>query len=458
MRAALVALAAFLAGCGASIRRTPAAAAAPPVPSASEGALAFPRGYDVVSYDLELSLLDPAGSIDGALVVELVARRAGLSEIDLDAVGLEILAITERRAPRRFALDGGHLRIALEPPAAEVETRSLAIRYRARPSDGLRRFDDHVYTAFHTREWMPCNFDPGDKARFELSLVVPKGWTVLASGSPSGSIAAGPGGERRRWVLDIPHSTYLFGFAAGLLSESTRAAAPGIPTIDVLASARTPPAVVARVLDETPGMIRFFAEASGVPFPGGRYGVAFVGGGAAQEMATWSALGEDYAATWNADAKEDWLAAHELAHQWWGNAATCPTWGDFWIQEAFAVFMTAAYKERRWGRAAYERERDLNRARYEAFRATGADRALALGPDARPGQLPRKLVYGKGPRVLFALREELGERAFWSAVRAFTQTAVHDGSRTADLRRAFERAAGRSLPIFDRAVYGDGAP
>src|SRR4029077_9017642 len=102
-----------------------------------------------------------------------------------------------------------------------------------------------------------------------------------------------------------------------------------------------------------------------------------------------------------------------------GNAATCPTWGDFWIQEAFAVFMTAAYKERRWGRATYEHERDMNRARYEAFRASGGDGALALGPDARSGQLARKLVYGKGPRVLYALRDEIGEQAFWSAVRAF---------------------------------------
>jgi aminopeptidase N len=175
-------------------------------------------------------------------------------------------------------------------------------------------------------------------------------------------------------------------------------------------------------------------------------------------MATWSALGEEFAAIWVADRKEDWLAAHELAHQWWGNTATCPTWGDFWIQEAFAVFMTAAYKERRWGRSTYEHERDMNRTRYEAFRASGGDGALALGPDARSGQLARKLVYGKGPRVLYVLRDELGEQAFWSAVRAFTQAAVHDGSRTVDLRRAFERAAGRPLAIFDSAVYGGGAP
>jgi aminopeptidase N len=454
----LVAVATLLVGCGPAIKTMPVSATTPLVSPAPGPSAAFPRGYDVVSYALDLSLFDRAGSIDGSLVVEVAARRAGLSEIDLDSIDLEILEVTERRAPRKFSLDGGHLRIVLDPPASDGERRELAIRYRARPSNGLQRFDDYAHTAYHTRQWMPCNFDPGDKARFDLSLTVPNGWNVLASGSPAGTVAV-PGGERQRWTLDVPHSTYLFGFVAGRLGRSTRAAQAGAPTIDVLASPGTPPAIVTRVLDETPGMIRFFAEASGVPFPGTRYGVAFLPGGIAQEMASWSALGEEFAAIWNGDPKEDWLAAHELAHQWWGNAATCPTWGDFWIQEAFAVFMVAAYKERRWGRAVYEHEREMNRTRYEAFRATGGDHALALGPDARDGQLGRKLVYGKGPRVLYALRDELGDPAFWSAVRAFTQAAVRDGaSRTSDLRRAFEHAAGRPLPIFDRAVYGDGAP
>jgi aminopeptidase N len=442
-----LAAAMLLVGCGASIKKLPAT---PPVAST-------PRGYEAVSYALDLSLLDSNGPIDASLVVEVVARRPGLSEIDLDSIGLEILEVTERGAPRRFAVDDRHLRVVLDPPAADGERRQLAIRYRARPSNGLKRSSDYVYTAYHTREWMPCNFDPGDKARFDLSLTVPTGWNVLASGNPAGSVAV-PGGQRHRWTLDTPHSAYLFGFAAGRLARSTRPAQPGIPTLDALASPGTPPAIVTRVLDETPGMIRFFAEASGIPFPGARYGVAFVPGGIMQEMATWSALGEEFAATWNSNPKDDWLAAHELAHQWWGNAATCPTWGDFWIQEAFAVFMTAAYKERRWGRPAYEHEREMNRARYETFRATGADHALALGPDARDGQLGRQLVYGKGPRVLYVLRDELGDAAFWSAVRAFTQAAVHNGSRTSDLRRAFEQAAGGPLPIFDRAVYGDGAP
>jgi aminopeptidase N len=114
-------------GCGASMRKTPAA---PPAPRAPTDAPAFSRGYDALSYALDLSLLDDGGSIFGSLVVEVAARRAGLTEIDLNAIDLEILDVSERGAPRRFALDGGHLGVALDPPATNDETRALAIRYR----------------------------------------------------------------------------------------------------------------------------------------------------------------------------------------------------------------------------------------------------------------------------------------------------------------------------------------
>ena len=76
---ALVAVTIFV-GCGASIPK--------PAPPASAGAsrspgdaAAFPRGYDAISYSLELSLLDPDGLIDGLLVVEVVARRSALTEV-----------------------------------------------------------------------------------------------------------------------------------------------------------------------------------------------------------------------------------------------------------------------------------------------------------------------------------------------------------------------------------------
>jgi aminopeptidase N len=245
---------------------------------------------------------------------------------------------------------------------------------------------------------------------------------------------------------------------AGRFVELERPAANGVPQLQSLAADRTPAGAVKRFIDETPGMVRFFEEVSGVPFRGPRYSVAFVGGGAAQELADLSLLGEDYAKDWVANPTEDWLAVHGLAHEWWGNRATCATWGDFWIQEALAVYMTAAFKERRWGRPAYERERQLLEDRYARRRAAGRDHALALGPDAREDQIADRLAYSKGALVFFHLRDELGERAFWRAVREFTQSAIRSAARTTDLDRAFETTADRELPIFERAVYGAGAP
>ena len=60
---------------------------------APAGLAEFPRGYDAVSYALDLSVLDASGPFEGSLVLEIVARRAGLTEIGLDAVRLEIIGV-----------------------------------------------------------------------------------------------------------------------------------------------------------------------------------------------------------------------------------------------------------------------------------------------------------------------------------------------------------------------------
>src|SRR5262245_11851761 len=120
MRAALVAAATLLVGCKASTGNAPPASAGAQTRPAPAGPGAFPRGYDAVSYALDLSLLDPSGQFEGALALEVVARRPGLAEIDLDAFRkLEILGVAEKDAPRTFRFEDGHLGVPLEPPAAD---------------------------------------------------------------------------------------------------------------------------------------------------------------------------------------------------------------------------------------------------------------------------------------------------------------------------------------------------
>lgn len=101
-----------------------------------------------------------------------------------------------------------------------------------------------------------------------------------------------------------------------------------------------------------------------------------------------------------ADPTDDWVIVHELAHQWWGNLISCATWQDFWLNEGITTFMTAAWKEHRFGRAAYDAEhrpRPFGQGACPGVRqAAGLRRALSVPwypPGADPA-LMNRLVLG----------------------------------------------------------------
>ena len=93
-------------------------------------------------------------------------------------------------------------------------------------------------------------------------------------------------------------------------------------------------------------------------------------------MAGLSIVSEEYGRAVLADPSAIGLIAHELAHQWWGNMVTCQAWTEFWLNEGFATFMAAAYREHRFGRDVYVKDVASMKARYEQVRERGNDRAL----------------------------------------------------------------------------------
>ena len=147
---------------------------------------------------------------------------------------------------------------------------------------------------------------------------------------------------------------------------------------------------------------------------------------------------------------------HELAHQWWGNLVTCATWRDFWLNEGITTFMTAAWKEHRYGRAAYIAELDVARARLAKASELGFDKPLAWN-----GQYPslgtrRAIQYSKGALFMDHLRRELGERAFWSGLRKFTRDHAGGTVTSIDLQRAMERSSRRDLSALFATWVFDG--
>jgi hypothetical protein len=95
------------------------------------------------------------------------------------------------------------------------------------------------------------------------------------------------------------------------------------------------------------------------------------------------------------------------------------------LNEGFATFMAAAYDEERFGRAAYLRDIERARLRYEAVREADGDRSLVFPEWNHPTANDRTIVYQKGAYVLRLLREHIGDDMFWAGIRQYT--AAHAG-------------------------------
>jgi len=315
---------------------------------------------------------------------------------------------------------------------------TLRVAFHGTPRRGLRFDGASVYTGYSTCDWMFCAQDrPGDKATLTLALTLPRGMQSIGSGRLTRSRAGSR--DRHTWREDRPYSSYLFGFAAGRFATWTSDGRA------LHASALAGAEELASVFPDTGAMIRFFEERAGVALPHRTYAQLLVAGDEAQEAAAFSVLGGETMAPVLDGPDADWAPAHELAHQWWGNLVTCASWDDFWLNEGVTVFMTAAWKERRWGRAAYERELQGARERWAVAREAGFDRPLDFAGPYPSLRIRRAIQYSKGALFMDRLRAALGDDAFWAALRSYTREHAGGTVTTGDFRRAFEASSGRDL-------------
>jgi hypothetical protein len=117
--------------------------------------------------------------------------------------------------------------------------------------------------------------------------------------------------------------------------------------------------------------------------------------------------------------------------------------------------MVAAYKEQRWGRAAYDHELELARGRRQAAAAVQMDVPLAF-----PGQYPslrikRAITYSKAALFLDRLRSTMGDQAFWRGLKSYTRRHAGGVATSQDFQRAFAAETKKDLsPLFDQWVYG----
>lgn len=409
--------------------------------------------FDVLHYDARVEPDIAHKTITGKVLIRLALRAAGQAAIEFDCGDLTIDAVHEGGEAQKFSRTDRRLTILLPRPAKPNDTREIEVDYHGAPRFGVRFFPERtqVYTVFSTSQWLVCVDAPEDRATLRLNLILPAGLRAAANGRLVAEHALPGDKVAHEWRQTAPVPTYTFGFAAGPFQEFKEKR--DRVQFNYLA-AQFSGDELRLIFRDTADMLSFYEDRSGVRYADSTYTQVLAAGGVEQEMSGFTVMRESYGREVLADERAVWLAAHEMAHQWWGNKVTCRDWTHFWLNEGLATFMAAAYKEHRFGRPVYLREVGESRARYEKVRDAGKDRSLVFPDWTRPTADDRALVYHKGAYVLHLLREELGERAFWAGIRHYTRTYFGKSVTTIDFQRAMEQATGKNLTdFFARWVY-----
>jgi aminopeptidase N len=441
-----------------------------PFADANTIAVASEAPVDITRYRAHIEPDIAAKSINGRVAIRF-ERTEALRELTLDAGDLAIESVVQkpndddRKDNRKdeklsFTKKQSQLIVTLPAGTPNVSAREIEIVYRGSATLDLNFSPEHqqVYTAFSTSQWMPCVDSPAVRATFELVLVTPKALTVLGNGRKVRDQMLPDNKRVTEWKLDLPMPSYLYGFAAGPFREVIDKHA-GKPALRYLTTTRFSDAEIEKIFKETRNMIAFYEEKSGVKYPAETYTQLLVKGGAGQEMSTYALMGERYGERVLANEKSIWLGAHELAHQWWGNAITNHDWREMWLNEGIATFMNVAFLEHRFGREEYLMQIGQSRNKYEKIRDAADDKSLLFPSWEKPTADDRSLVYDKGSYVVHLLREQLGEEKFWAGVRAYTQAHWGKSVRTADFKLVMEKASGQDLTkFFAQWVYQPSEP
>ena len=411
--------------------------------------------YDVIHYDLDLTLDPVTNSLSGTVIVTAEVLGASMAVMDLDLTAdMTVSAATSDGGATTWTRPGDLVTVDLDRTYTTGETVVVSVTYSGDPAgdafgwssaDGL----DMIWTLsepYGSREWWPCKDLNTDKAdSLDIRVTVPDNLIVASNGLLVSDIDNGST-RTFHWRTNYPTVTYLVSLAIHpytMYSDWYTPLGGGDPMevqFYVYASHYTS---VQATYALTVPMIETFAQGFGeYPFVNEKYGHAeFVWGGG-MEHQTLTSLGG-----WSED-----LISHELAHQWWGDMITCDNFQHIWLNEGFATWCEAYWKEQTDSFATYQLYME-----YAAY--YGAGTIFVEDPADFGAIFNSNLSYNKGSWVVHMLRGVVGDTAFFAGLADYRTQYEYGSATTEQLRDVMEAASGLDLDaFFQQWIYGDYFP
>lgn len=302
--------------------------------------------------------------------------------------------------------------------------------------------------------WWPCKQILSDKIDSTLLIfTTADSLKVGSNGLLIDETALSGNRMRYTWKSNYPIDYYLISFACAPYQEfSYKVLVPGYSDSLLIQNyiykdADYIPTYETDML-EIGDMLLHFSEKYGTyPFVKEKYGhcIAPLSGGMEHQTMTT----QGYFA--------NWLTAHELGHQWWGDNVTCATWNDIWLNEGFASYSEYIYFQE----FASQEEADEDMLSRHDNIMSEPDGSVYVQDASDANRIfSSRLTYDKGAAVVHMIRNYINNDVlFFNTLKVYQETFKYSTTSTADLNDLFLEETSIDLTAFlDAWVYGEGYP
>ena len=452
--------------------------AAPPVANATTQ---LPRGVVPSHYAIEVTPHADKLAFDGKARIDLnvveATDRIVLQAIDMSFANSRLVAADGSSMPARVVVDADAQTVAfvfdkpLAPGGYVLSTDYSGVI--GTQANGLFALDYQtdagkkraLFTQFENsdaRRFMPCWDEPNFKATFDLAVNAPAGDMVVGNMPAASTRDLGNGMKQVVFQTTPRMSTYLLFMAMGDFDRSTIRGENGTDgkPVEIGVIAQKGKVEQARfALEASRDVLREYNDYFGVPYPLPKLDNIAAPGRSQffSAMENWGAIFTfeyslllDPAIANVSDRQRAFtVAAHEIAHQWFGDLVTMAWWDDLWLNEGFATWM-----EGRTTRKLHpEWDIDGVDAAYTSRGAMGRDAYATTHPVVQHVETVEQasqafdgITYGKGSAVIGMLEDYVGADAWREGVRSYIRKHAYGNAVTDDLWREVDQAApGRQL-------------
>ena len=463
------------------------------------------RDYDVLDYNVEASIDPERRTLRGRARLLIRVRSTALPSVRLRlAETLAVSSVTSVEYGRllhlrirgqntvvvnlpRTLLQDSDLTLVVnyvgEVPNQELDSDTIALSADAQEQTTIEPREPSLLLS-NRSYWYPQNPVP-DYATASLRISVPTGYTCVASGHPvpasevvslrdilsgsEGPVFSFRADQPLRYLALVIARLWRIGEGRVAIQNQTDPGS-GVDSIAVaVTSQNTLRSQSRQVPQDTEAILQFYSSLMGdAPYtsaaiallegdlPGGHSPGYFVVLDTPISFAQMNWRGDPA----SFENFPQFFLAHELAHQWWGQAIGWKNYHEQWISEGFAQYFAALYAQKSRGdRVFADMLRQFRRWSLSESDQGPVHLGSRLGHVKRDPRVFRALVYNKGAAVLHMLRRLLGDEVFFRGLRRFYMDRRYQKAGTEDFERAMEAESGRVLDrFFERWIYGSGIP